>query len=313
MSALAAGVGSAHGEPGRKDTPEAREDLVRAFHQFASCAGRLQNAFAELQEEIRSLAAELEEKNRVIEALERQAARNERIAAMGEMAQRIAHQIRNPLGTIALYASILGREIADEALRAPVDRIAAAVRSADLVVQNLLAFADDLDPCLAPADLHGLLREIAQDAAGILGGRRIRVELRLEAVSDRVQVDKDLLRQAVLNLIANAAQAIADGGTVSVATSDRTLAGNGSAWIAISVFDKGAGIAAADLERIFDPLFTTRPGAAGLGLAIVQRVAEAHGGLVEVESELGRGSTFRLSLPLLEGSPDGAAASPPEP
>lgn len=282
------------GEVPRSDPRE----LSLAFAEFQACSVRLEDVFAGLQAQVRLLAAELSEKNRVIEALERQAARNERIAAMGELAQRIAHQLRNPLGSIQLYASILESDLRGHPSAALIERVAAAVQSCDLVVRNLLAFADDVDPVMAPLSLHAVLREAVSVAAQLVAPRGVDVELAEEAGQDRVEADGDLLRQAVLNLILNAAQAMGEGGTVRVATAERHLPGDEGRWVSLSVSDTGCGIAPADLERIFDPLFSTRRGASGLGLAIVQRVAEAHGGLVEVESQVGRGSVFRLSLPL---------------
>jgi signal transduction histidine kinase len=288
-------------EGGGHPHPGISQALTQAFGEFNACSNRLQEAFAALQEEVRSLANELSEKNRVIEALERQAARNERIGAMGELAQRIAHQIRNPLGSIHLYASMLEEDLQGHASRALVHRISAAVQSCDLVVQNLLAFADDLDPVRSVFSLHACLQETVGMAAQLLAARNVRVKLTLEAVETWVDADRDLVRQAVLNLLANAAQATPDGGTVRVITHNLKLAPQEPTWIATSVVDQGPGIAPADVERIFDPLFSTRRGAAGLGLAIVQRVAEAHGGLIEVESRPGCGATFRFSLPVCKG------------
>jgi signal transduction histidine kinase len=272
--------------------------LSRAFEDFSASASRLGAQFASLRAEVRTLAAELEEKNRIIEALERQAARNERIAAMGEMAQRIAHQIRNPLGTIDLYASMLSQDLREHPGRVLAERIATSVRACDLVVDNLLAFADDMDPVRAPCDLRELVVEVADSATRLLSARRIQIELAPLPELERVGVDRDLVRQAILNLVLNAAQAGADDAIVRVEVERRLLGEAGEAWLTVRVVDRGAGVAAADLERIFDPLYSTRRGGAGIGLAIVQRVAETHGGVVEVASEEGRGSTFSFSLPL---------------
>jgi signal transduction histidine kinase len=284
---------------GAVDIPgDAPDVLARAFDNFASCSNRLQESFAALQEEVRSLAAELEAKNEVIEALERQAARNERISAMGEMAQRIAHQIRNPLGSIDLYASILVKDLPDRKMRELAERIAVAVRRSDLVVQNLLTFADDIDPVLVPLDVLGALEETLEEARQLLHGRGVTLEVEALADDVTVRADRDLLRQAILNLLTNAAQAVKEGDTVRFVTRNRSIETNAPPWLSMEVVDEGVGIAPSDLERVFDPLYSTRRGAAGLGLAIVQRVAEAHGGVIEVESEPGRGSTFRLSFPV---------------
>lgn len=272
--------------------------LTRAFEDFSACADKLKDSFASLKAEVRSLAAELEEKNRIIEALERQAARNERIAAMGEMAQRIAHQIRNPLGTIELYASMLSQDLMGHPSRALVERIGTAVRATDLVVDNLLAFADDMDPVRAPACLHETLRELAESAERLVSARRVHVRLCLDARETCVLADRDLVRQAILNLVTNAAHAVGEGASITIATQNRCLGEGNEAWISVSVIDEGVGIEGNDLERVFDPLYSTRRGGAGIGLAIVQRVAETHGGLIEVESTPGQGTTFRFSLPI---------------
>jgi signal transduction histidine kinase len=278
------------------ESPDAHV-LRRAFEEFSDCANQLRDSFAGLRAEVRALAAELEEKNRIIEALERQAARNERIAAMGEMAERIAHQIRNPLGTIDLYASMLAEDLAGTRSADLATRISNAVRATDLVVGNLLTFADDLDPVRAPVCVHELLAEVEAVGSRVLASRAVRIDVSMHAEESRVLGDRDLLKQAILNLVTNAGQAVREGEAIRIHTSNRRLEDDGATWLTLGVIDEGEGIEPGDLERVFDPLFSTRRGGAGIGLAIVQRVAEAHGGLVEVESARGEGTTVRLSLP----------------
>ena len=290
-----------HAGAANTDTPAPDAALLsRAFEDFSASASRLGASFAGLRAEVRALAAELEEKNRIIEALERQAARTERIAAMGEMAQRIAHQIRNPLGTIELYASMLSQDLREHPGRVLAERIATSVRACDLVVDNLLAFADDMDPVCTPCDMQEILRDVADSAARLLAARRVRVTLALSLAPEPISADRDLVRQAILNLVLNAAQAGDDDATVHIDTQRRALGESQDAWITVRVIDEGRGVAASDLERIFDPLYSTRRGGAGIGLAIVQRVAETHAGVVEVTSTEGAGSTFSFSLPLCE-------------
>ncbi|MEW6220005.1 MAG: ATP-binding protein [Thermodesulfobacteriota bacterium] len=226
-----------------------------------------------------------------------QADRERRLAAMAEMAGAIAQDLKNPLGSLALYASLLRRELAADPDLAPlVDRMQQALRSMDRLCDTYQAAASlpELRPTAVP--VADWLAEAAAELAAVTASRPVAVSLELGHTTPLILADRELLSQLALNLLLNAVQAMPAGGRIQIAS--RTLPGGprGASWLEVAFRDSGHGIAPEHLGRIFDPFFTTRKKAAGLGLALVHRIVEAHQGLIEVDSSPA-GSTFRILLP----------------
>ena len=232
---------------------------------------------------------------RKVAALQAEVARQERLAAMGTLAAGVAHEIRNPLSSIKGFATYFrtkfepgskDHELA-EVMIGEADRLNRVVSELlDLTRPSDLRLADTV-----PADLltHAL-RLVEDDCRS----RGIAVQTRFGDVGP-VALDADRMLQAVLNLLLNAIQAMPDGGTLSVsahAVRDR---------LELRVADTGPGIPREDLDRVFDPYFTTRNQGTGLGLATVRTVVEAHGGRVRIASEPGRGTEVTLDLPRTGG------------
>lgn len=231
----------------------------------------------------------------------RLAERQKRLTSMGGMAARIAHEIRNPLGSMELNVTLLMEELRDcgQALEL-ARRLATGVRNLSHVLSNLLQFAKGSDPVREPIDPVALLAEAAEFAGPLLKEKRVRVRREVRQAPALFYGDRVLLRQALLNLIANAVEAMKPGGCLRLGcrqTSQGDGAGMLSPWVHLTVQDNGRGIPEEELDRIFDPFYTTRSEGMGLGLAIVNNIVEAHGGFVEVESRPGRGTTFVLSIP----------------
>ncbi len=228
-------------------------------------------------------------------ALQMELARHQRLSAMGEVAARLAHQLRTPLATALLYASQLSRPQLAEAERVRFsDKVVARLKHLEHLIQDMLLFvrgeavgrdsiavADllaDLQQVLEPQMLErGLVFAVEQGAAGA-----------------RVLASRDALTGALVNLLENAMQNCPPGARVSLSSQLE----NEQVWLRVA--DNGPGIEPAMLERLFEPFFTTRPDGTGLGLAIVRSVAQAHGGEVEVHSTLGQGSMFALRLPCVK-------------
>jgi signal transduction histidine kinase len=214
-------------------------------------------------------------------------ARDERLQMM---LAGIAHEVRNPLGGIELFAGILREELGADAERlAHVKRIERELRHLKAVVTDFLEYARRPPPELHAtpmATLLGDIRELAQADA-----EAAKVQLRVEGADGLVaRADATQLRRALLNLTRNAVQATPEGGTVRLAA--RRDAGR----IAVDVSDTGRGIPSAELEKIFNPFFTTKEKGTGLGLAFVKEIVADHGGTIRVESEVGRGTTFTIEL-----------------
>ena len=221
----------------------------------------------------------------------------ERLAALGELAAVVAHEVRNPLGVIFNSLGVLRRmaRAAPDEL-AMLDILAEEADRLNRMVGELLDFARPPVPTLEPGSLERVLDEaIAAALAGARGGK-IEVDRALDASLPPVPMDARLFRQALVNVALNAVQSMPKGGRLTVRASREIV---GSAPVArIDVGDTGVGMGAEVRGRIFEPFFTTKATGTGLGLAVVKRIVEGHGGDVSVVSEPGQGTTFTIRMPL---------------
>jgi len=232
-------------------------------------------------------------------ALDEQLLQSQKLAAIGEIASGIAHEINNPLAVIAQEAEWMAHLLAapqpaTEDLRQSLAGIQAQVRRCADITHNLLGLARTWKPVRQPSDLNRLVEDMLRLVEREAAPRNITLRREYDAALPRIPVDPPLLRQAVLNLLVNAVQAVGPGGTVTAATG---LHPDGKAFI--RVCDTGPGIPQEHLSRVFDPFFTTKaPGkGTGLGLAITQRIVDRLGGLVAAANQPGSGAAFTISLP----------------
>jgi PAS domain S-box-containing protein len=238
-----------------------------------------------------------------VEKLEEMAKRTEKFAAMGEMAADIAHEVRNPLGSIALSASLLLKGLSDEKSRDQAARIIHSVRNVDNKIANLLLFTRRPEPVFKDLRIHDILQDILKFSAEILDKEGIRLSVRLAGENPLVRADGELLKQVFLNIILNAVQAMRGGGELTIGArlhNDPVLRPGMERMIELRFADTGPGINEEDRKRIFDPFFSTREGGSGLGLAIVHTIIDLHRGTVDVERGERGGSVFTVLLPLLE-------------
>lgn len=285
----------------------ARAPQVRA-DEIGAVAGGL-NAMLErmagfnetLRAEVERATAELRAANRALTetarrlfAARRELARGQRLAVAGQMAASVAHQIGTPLNLISGYVQMLRAKHENaspdgEWLRTIQEQIARVTA----IVQSLLD--ETRRPALALDRLHAaeLLQGLADLVRPLLVGRGIELDLELAPGLPRVCADRAQLEQALLNLVTNAVDAMPQGGRLSLA------ARREDGQVALVVSDTGAGIAAADLPRVFEPLYTTKPPGkgTGLGLPILREIVEAHGGTVRLESQAGEGTRAVVRLP----------------
>jgi PAS domain S-box-containing protein len=235
-----------------------------------------------------------------IKAMETRNKRGERLAAMGEMAVELAHEIRNPLGSIELFASLLEKELPRQSDPGRwAENIRIGSRSLNNIVSNMLHFANPLAPQFQEVNLHALIREILSFAEPILKQREVWIETRLEARENMVSGDRELLKQMILNLVLNSLQAMPTKGSITIGTRDvHTLPGEAICeGIELLVRDTGLGIPPENLGRIFDPFFTTNKNGTGLGLSVVHQIIEQHSGFIHVESAVNVGTAFTIVLP----------------
>ena len=257
-------------------------------------------------DEIGDLARELDAMAGAVEEREHRLIRSERLATVGRMAAQVTHEVRNPLASIGLYAELLGDEAGSSAeARRLVDSISSEVDRLTEITENYLRFAKLPQPKLEHEDLSALVASVAEFARAELAQSRIALEMELPPQPVEIAVDENQIRQALLNLIRNAREAMADGGRLKISVERRQ---DDSA--AITVTDSGAGISVDHLGKVFDPFFSTKAKGTGLGLALVQQIAAEHGGRAEVESVLGQGTTFRLVLPARASAPAARTDAP---
>lgn len=224
-----------------------------------------------------------------IKALQSQVELKERLSQLGEMSAGISHELRNSMAVISGYAKLLSKKV-DTSCQGTVDAIQAEIKSMDLIITELLAFAKPTVLNTEEVLINDLLKETVNTAIG--GNDSIRVSIR-ESGAVYINADKVLLRQALHNLIANAVEAMPEGGSIEIGI----VPSHGKAEISIK--DSGAGIPEDIKSKIFLPFFTTKEKGIGFGLALVQKIIVSHGGSIEVESKEDEGSVFRIILPAL--------------
>lgn len=277
------------GGPGAGDSL-APSDLAELLSAFNDVTARLQETHERLRREVEALKRELGEANAQLE-------RSRRLAALGEMAAGIAHEVRNPLSSIRLYARMLEQDLADRpGQRAIAAKIAAAVHGLDGVVGDVLTFARELRvrrEAVPASDL--LTRAVHACAAESPPGLRVDRPDRLRDPAVMVECDPGLAVGALVNVIRNACQAMAERAGERVLTLDARAEPRGGAWL--SVADTGPGISPEVMERMFNPFFTTRAAGTGLGLAIVHRIVDAHAGRVAVRNRDTGGAMIELFFP----------------
>ncbi len=232
-----------------------------------------------------------------VEKWRQQALRGEGLSAMEEVAAQLAHQVRNPLGVIKLFASLLWRELAEDERRGLAEHVIKGVEEIEGVISRLLLFVRPQHPDLKPIDLREPLKDVLSFVSRLLSENGIDLKASLPSGPLPIRGDGELLKQVFYNLLLNAVEAMPEGGTLRVEAlrSPSRLKGEVAEVV---VADTGCGIPPETIREIFKPFYTTKQRGTGIGLTLAHRVIEAHGGLIEVESQPGEGTTFRISIPL---------------
>jgi two-component system sensor histidine kinase FlrB len=227
-------------------------------------------------------------------ALQERFSRHKRLSAMGEMAASLAHQIRTPLSAAILYVSHLGKGPAASAeVAATADKIMARLRHLETLVKDMLVFARGGSGGAESVDVDDLLEHTYLAVEPLLVSGGCQMTVLANARGGAVQGNREALLGALQNLIANAIQACGPGGQLQLSSEWQA-----DGWLRIGVRDTGPGIAPELREKLFEPFFTTRSQGTGLGLAVVQAVAQTHQGQAWCESVPGQGSCFGMDLPV---------------
>lgn len=249
---------------------------------------RYEEAILRLDESHRKLKEQTETLFKAEEHLRRA----ERLSALGELSASMAHEIRNPLGSIKGAAEILRDAYSkDDARFEFVQILLKETDRLNHILQEFLDFARPKKPEVKEADLNEAMEFVLTLTAREAKKQGVRIEKRLSPDIARLNMDPDLMKQAFLNLVLNAIQAMPNGGILTIESSTD----GGDAVVKVS--DTGTGISSENRKRLFTPFFTTKKNGTGLGLAIVYRIIQNHNGRIDVESEPGKGTTFTIRIP----------------
>ncbi|MDX1764327.1 MAG: ATP-binding protein [bacterium] len=252
-----------------------------------------------------------------VKALEDRLRKGERLASIGVLAAGMAHEIKNPLGGIRGASQLLAGELeARSSLKEYTDIIIREVDRLNNIVQSLLDYSKPPQLNLCPVNVHQIIDGVI-DLVN-LGGRAqgLQINRRYDPSLPEVLGDPDQLAQVFLNLFYNGIDAMKGSGTLTLTTRIlpgyrvENATGEKRQMIAVDIADQGKGMTSEEVERIFDPFFSTKATGVGLGLAVCHRIVEEHGGKIDVESHVGSGTTFRVSL-LMATSSSGRQASKP--
>ncbi|MBN1129366.1 MAG: PAS domain S-box protein [Chitinispirillaceae bacterium] len=237
-----------------------------------------------------------------IKALEGEMQQARTMAALGEMSATVAHEIRNPLGAMGMWAELLERDLHPGDTRSQtLKKIIEGLSRLNKIVSNLLVYTRPAKPEIRKVQLENILSEVVDFIE--IEIERLGYAITVRREWDRcglsfVLADPEKIEQVIINLCLNAMQAMPDGGELTVRVEHPTA--TGADYVGFSISDTGIGIEPENLTKVFDPFFTTRELGTGLGLAIVKKFIESHSGYIDVDSTPGNGSRFRVFLPKLK-------------
>jgi signal transduction histidine kinase len=215
-----------------------------------------------------------------------------KLAALGRLTSGVAHEVKNPLNAMMIHVELLKERLedADADVRQSLEVIGSEIRRLDRVVQGFLKFMRPQELALKPVDLNAMLQSVGALLEAESQSHGVRFVLELDAALPPVSADEELLRQAFINILQNAVQAMPNGGAVRIRTRPEDLD-----WVRVVVTDQGVGIAPEDVDRIFKLYYTSKPGGSGIGLSVVYRIVQLHDGTIEAKSP-GGDSDVRLPL-----------------
>jgi signal transduction histidine kinase/putative methionine-R-sulfoxide reductase with GAF domain len=280
-------------DPRKNVTQEAFES-VKAFAQQAGLA--IHNAF--MYQELKTFSQQMEEKIQKTTAdlrkTEAQLIRSDKLAALGQLAAGIAHEIRNPLTSINILIHSMTENLpSGDSHKEDLEVIEEEINRINEIVDQFLRFAKPAPPLLEKADVLSVFEETLQLLRPQIEKQRIVVRKVFQALPI-IQMDREQMKQAILNLLLNAIQAMPGGGQLTLKAKNS----EDDQWIHLSIQDSGIGIPGEDLNKLFDPFFSTKEGGIGLGLSIAHRIIDQHHGKIEVESAPGKGTLFTIWLPI---------------
>jgi two-component system NtrC family sensor kinase len=274
------------------------ESLAGILASVVSSADQYQR-LQELVRQLRATESELKARMEAQQEAEHRLVQAAKLAAVGEMAAGIAHELNNPLTTVTGFSELVLDEMPeDSSHRKELEMVLREARRASDVVRRLLDFSRQGERTRSRADLNEIVEDVIALTRHLIFTKGVELSVNLMEDLPWVYVDRNQMKQVLLNLIHNALQAMSSGGKLEIATLSCRRADR--EWVTMSVRDTGAGIAPENKDRIFEPFFTTKgnAGGTGLGLSVTYGIITDHGGNIEVESEPESGSLFTVWLPI---------------
>jgi two-component system, NtrC family, sensor kinase len=285
---------------------------VRGDDEFGSLAKstnammvNVKKSHEELAGWVEKLEEKVKERTQELRLAEAEVARGEKLASIGQLAAGIAHELNNPLTGVLTFTSLLRKKMPDGSTDAEdLDLVIRETKRCASIIRRLLDFAREKTPEKALVDLNQLVTETVRFVERSAALQQVEIATELDEDLPSLSVDPDLIKQVLINILVNAQQAIDGPGRITVRSRvlpPRKLAGAAEATpvVEIAISDTGCGISAANLQRIFDPFFTSKEvgKGTGLGLSVSYGIVRSHGGEIEVQSTVGEGTTFRILLP----------------
>ncbi len=276
------------------DEQELYVTLKRAIESY-----ELKRRNLQLLEDLQRKHEELEQSYRQLQEAQEQVIQAEKMASIGRLASRIAHELRNPIQGIKMGLELLRHEMAEASNREEfmntfamnMQHINQEILSVETIVKDLLEYARDMRFEFSATDLNGVLVGVLFNLKERIQDARITVQTEYGDIGE-IQADGIRLRQVMLNLVQNSLEAMRSGGTLTI-----TTASANESHVAVMLQDTGCGMTPEQQQRVFEPFFTTKEKGVGLGMSIVHRIIEAHHGAIELESDVEKGTRFTVLLP----------------
>lgn len=283
------------------------DEFGRLAASFNAMTVALRNSQLELREWGHTLEQKVEKRTQELRIAEAESARTEKLASVGLLAAGIAHELNNPLTGVLTFTTLLRKKMPDGSMDAEdLDLVIRETKRCAAIIRRLLDFAREKTPEKKFTDLNQVIEDTVRIIERPASFRDVEIATELDRDLPQVWVDADLIKQVVMNILVNAQHAIEHEGSITVRT--RRLAEAKSPepgeepvpMAEIAIIDTGCGIPEKNLKRIFDPFFTSKEvgKGTGLGLSVSHGIIRSHGGSIEVDSTVGKGSTFRIYLPL---------------
>lgn len=267
-----------------EEAPAADVDLAELLEAWQTATGRLEKTHALLSEEVSRLSAELEVKNREL-------ARKNRMADLGEMASHVAHEVRNNLTPVTLYLSLVRRRLLGDVEGLDVlSKVEAGFTALEATVNDLLSFSAHRQPQWGNFLIGTMVQEVCESLAPQFQAQAVEIEIDVPP-NTLLTADREMIRRAVLNLVLNALDVMPNGGELVITSYD------GANGFELEVADNGPGLSDEQQKRLFEPFYSTKETGTGLGLSVVAHAIEAHGGTVTAINCPEGGAALTIRLP----------------